>query len=43
MLEEDTSIDEVYNFVDGDDWQAFLKFVKTKMHILYFWDLAYKH
>jgi hypothetical protein len=40
MLEEEpddkVSVEEVYNFVDGDDWQAFLMFANNKIHLLYF-------
>jgi hypothetical protein len=43
MLEEDVDADDVYKFVDGDDRQSFLKFANNKTHVLYFWDLAYKH
>jgi hypothetical protein len=47
MLEEEPteriSEEQVYKFVDGDDRQAFLRFANNKTHVLYFWDLAYKH
>jgi hypothetical protein len=44
MLEEEPddkqSVEQVYKFVDGDDWQAFFMFANNKTHVLYFWDLA---
>ena len=47
MLEEEEddrqTVEQVYKFVDGDDRQAFLRFANNKTHVLYFWDLTYKH
>ena len=35
--------DDVYQFIDGDDRKSFLRFAQNKTHILFWWDVAYKH
>jgi hypothetical protein len=34
---------DVYQFFDGDDRKSFLSHAQNKVHILFWWDIAYKH
>ena len=37
------TVDDVYQFIDGDDRKSFLSHAQNKVYILFWWDVAYKH